>query len=269
MLAYRARARAQLWRTGPRIFVNSIPKAGTHLLTAELAKFGGLQNSYLHIENQAVRARPVARQDHFELDENLFESYVRQIRGSQYFSSHLHWSPELEEILQNKGVKSIFVVRDPRAILVSRFHYIMNLKRHFLHDFLIPYKAEPEVAYRILIEGHDGDPFIWPLDKLLSGYADWDQSSSTQIIRFEDLVGPSGGGLVEKKRHTIQMIASHIGLAAVDAADIAQSATTVTATLRKGQIDAWQDEMPVAVAKALERACGEQISRLGYQMIHG
>ena len=36
LTAYRGYARAQFWRSGPRIFVNSIPKAGTHLLTAEL-----------------------------------------------------------------------------------------------------------------------------------------------------------------------------------------------------------------------------------------
>ena len=56
LTAYRGYARAQIWRSGPRIFVNSIPKAGTHLLTAELEKFPQLQNSRLHIQAHKVNA---------------------------------------------------------------------------------------------------------------------------------------------------------------------------------------------------------------------
>ncbi|HEV2746395.1 MAG TPA: sulfotransferase domain-containing protein [Allosphingosinicella sp.] len=263
--AYRGYARAQLWRSGTRILVNSIPKAGTHLLTAELEKLPHLQNSRLHIQAHLVNAASGGhRTEAFALDTKRVAKLIGTVRRGQFFSAHLMFTDELDALLRAKGVRTIFMLRDPRAILVSRFHYIMGLKRHHLHDFLSREARSDEERYRLLVEGHAGEPYMRPMADMMRGFLPWLDSPATLSVRFEDLVGERGGGSMEAKLTALRRICDHIGLAPAGLEQQAATAAKATPTLRTGQANAWREALPPAALEAVERQCGELIRAMGY-----
>jgi hypothetical protein len=262
---YRAYARAQLWRSGPRIFVNSIPKAGTHLLTAELDKFRSLQNSRLHLENRRLRL-PGTRtpEAHARLDFAEVERQIGTVRRGQYFTAHLFWSEELERLLAGQSVRTIFMARDPRDILVSRLHYALGLKRHWLNAHLTEKFTSDEARYHFLLDGHSGDPFVLPVEQQLAGHIPWTRSPTTLTVKFEELVGERGGGSTEAKLEALRRIADHCGLPADELDRFAASAAKATPTLRRGKTDAWRSELPKPIAERVNREWAPILAAFGY-----
>ncbi len=264
MAAYRAWARAQFWRKGTRILVNSIPKAGTHLLTAELARIEGLQNSRLHLLNTDILEDKLDNSANPAMNLERIARAVKTVRGGQYFSAHLPWSSGFEQILREENIATFFVLRDPRDVLASRYHYILGLKRHRLHSFFAdPSRSEFE-RYRLLVEGHAGDPFMRPMVEMLAQFAPWVESDITLTVRFEDLIGARGGGTDEAKHAAFQRIAVHAGIAADRLPDDIAQAPAKTATLRKGKSGGWRDELPWEVQELVEETCGPTLRRIGY-----
>lgn len=264
MGGYRAWARMQVWRSGPRIFINSLPKAGTHLLTSELARIEGLQNSRLHLLNSEILKYPEDRSMRTDIDVDLMEKQIARVRDGQYFSAHLPWSPMIESLMIDHAIAPIFVLRDPRDVLASLYHYIMGLKRHRQHRFL----ADPGLTkldrYRFLVEGQSGEPFRRPMAETLELYAPWAESKRTLTVRFEALVGARGGGSDEEKSAAFEQIAAHCGIPADRLPkDIAQ-APAKTATLRKGKTGTWRQELPQEIQELVELRCGDTLRRMGY-----
>jgi hypothetical protein len=266
MLAgYRAFAQAQVWRKGPRIFVNSLPKAGTHLLLAELARFDGMQNSALHLDAPKIRLKDQITAEGFPvIDLDKVDSCLSRVRKGQFFSAHLYWTEELERLLSGRGVAMLFVVRDPRDILLSQLHYAVGLRRHRLHEFLAGIDTE-EDRLRALIRGNAHSPFLRPMRANLEQFLPWTQSPAVLTVRFEDLVGAAGGGTIDSKHLALRRIAAHCGL--VSGRLDAQAATRSgpTPTLRKGKIGGWRKEMPATIVQQVNEACGDLLEAYGYE----
>lgn len=262
---YRAYARSQIWRTGPRIFINSIPKAGTHLLTAELDKFREIRNSRLHIETREVNAAAVGggRVEEIRIDAALFADRARTVRRGQFFSGHLFWDETLAAFLRDANIRTVFVKRDPRDILVSQLHYIVGLRRHYLHR-LIGGLRNDEERLRMLVLGRVGEPFIRPLREQLARFIPWTSAEFVLDVRFEDLVGERGGGSMERKRETLLRICHHCGLPTDRIEEFSRAAAKATPTLRAGRANAWQAGLPDSIVRLVTEHCAEEIARLGY-----
>lgn len=264
MAGYRGWARMQFWRTGPRILVNSIPKAGTHLLTSELARIDGLQNSRLHLLNTDIVTDRRDSSTDPEMDIARIERQLATVRAGQYFSAHLPWSAPFEEILATREIATVFVLRDPRDVLASRYHYIMGLKRHRLHGFLANPALSENERYRLLVEGNPGEPFLRPMAEMLEQFAPWVESARTLTIRFEELVGARGGGSDDEKRAAFQRIAAHCGIEEDRLPADITAPPAKTATLRKGKAGTWREELPRDIQELVELRCGAALRRLGY-----
>lgn len=263
--AYLLYARSQVWRTGPRVFVNSIPKAGTHLLTAELAKFAELQNSRMHVDLPGIALHDGRTPGDAPLyDVDKLTRQVGTVRGGQFFSAHLPWSDELAGFIAEANLRTIFMTRDPRAVLVSRLHYILGLRRHRLHTFLTDGFATEVARYHALIDGQAIEPRVMSLADLLAGFVPWTAAPGVLTVRFEDLVGERGGGSAATKKETLAGIARHCGLPADRLDAIATTATGATPTLRKGQANAWRDELPPEIARRITDEFGRSLEALGY-----
>ncbi|WP_396593047.1 sulfotransferase domain-containing protein [Brevundimonas sp. R86498] len=263
--SYRVYAQLQFWRSGPRIFVNSLPKAGTHLVTDQLGRFPDAHNSRLHILTRDVN-RLTDRKTHsldFEANVPEFVKRVRTVRPGQFFSAHLPFDPALGAAMRDEGLRSIFVARDPRDILVSQFHYVVGLKRHHLHPRIM---ALPDdlARYEALAFGLDGSPPVLSLRQRLDVFHGWLNTPGVLVVRFEDLVGARGGGDEATKARTLTAIAEHCGLSTEGIAARAATAAGPTATLRKGKANAWRGEIPDAVVDRLHAECGDLIRAYGY-----
>src|SRR6266542_3538406 len=103
----------------PRVFCVSIPKAGTHLLERALCLHPELYRKLI----PTVIPRNVERW-------GGMEGLARRIRPGQVVVSHIKWDPAHPRVLQAAGVHTVFLVRDPRDIVVSYTHYATSDKDH-------------------------------------------------------------------------------------------------------------------------------------------
>ncbi|MDE3046356.1 MAG: hypothetical protein KGJ02_06910, partial [Verrucomicrobiota bacterium] len=71
---------------------------------------------------------------------------------------------------------------------------------------------------------------------------EWLQDPNIIVIRFEDLIGPRGGGSLEAQRRIYLTLATHLGytltLEQID--EIAKNSFGGTWTFRNGQIEEWK-----------------------------
>ena len=122
---------------GPRVFCITVPKAGTHLLERALCLHPALARKLL----PTVRSNNVARL-------GGLEGIARGLRPGQVAMSHLHHTPDHAEILSREGLVTIFLIRDPRDIVVSEAVYLAHGdRRHRLHPM---FASQPDAKDRIL-----------------------------------------------------------------------------------------------------------------------
>lgn len=242
---------------GPKIFANSIPKSGTHLLRHILSMMPGIIDRWTY---------------HFDQNVSDYRNQLSCTKNGQMVSAHMYWSAELSEFLAQARFRSFLMVRDLRDVCVSSAHYCVKDKRHRLHTYFNSLATWPE-QLSAAIEGIDARKLP---DKIASksiaehvdGYMPWIYDKSCLIIKFEDLVGAKGGGDVDNQVSAIRRIANHIGLDLTDnkIRDIAtKSFTSKTKTFRKGQIGGWRDEFSGEAIELFKRVAGKQLIELGYE----
>jgi hypothetical protein len=249
--------------TGPKVFLNSIPKAGTHLATLELEKLG-VRTSGIHVKTREVNleARNNEPKLEFRADLATFDRFARKMRPGQYLTGHTPWDPALLDYLEANGLRSIIMVRDPRALLVSEHHYIMGLKRHYLHDQLASLPDEVS-RLRLLLHGSK-DPFVRGIRRKLERFLPWVQHPDVLTICFENLVGQSGGGSIDARLATLKEISGFLPVGHDELDELAEAPTRRTATFRKGRVDGWRDELPQCILDELDREIGDLYTEFGY-----
>ena len=131
--------------------MNSVPKAGTHLLMTALDAFPGVRISGLHLMKRRVL---LDDSEMVESDPNVDWELVRRLssrraKSGQYVTTHFWGYEELFDILNELEYASLFVVRDPRDIVVSNAAYMARLRRHPAHQrFVEEFRTDRSATWR-------------------------------------------------------------------------------------------------------------------------
>jgi hypothetical protein len=248
---------------GARVLATSMPKSGTHLLTALLDAIPGMRFSGYHLTEAELAGRrgPVDRLDRA----------LRRVRRGQYVSGHLPARSAVVGCVTELDYRTIFIVRDPRDVAVSDLHYILGFRQHPLHERLHRMPSEEERLLAMITgidETRDGHPLLEPMGERVAGYLAWMSSDQAITVRFEDLVGPSGGGSDARQRGTVSAVLRHLDRDDdPDAVDRIRRAvwSPSSSTFRRGSTGDWRLHFrPVHVQKVKELA-GSQLIALGYE----
>lgn len=198
----------------PRVLVNSVPKAGTHLVTSILDLLPEMRTAGIHLDQVIAGRYGKINPETAELDWRTVRSMLGRVKPGQYATSHLWSHPTLFSILGELGFRSIFVVRDPRDIVVSDEDYIYRLRRHPQHQrFQVDY-PDRDARLRALIDGFPAGRWGHPqlsLVERLRGYQPWlAPREDVFCCRFEDLIGGAGGGSDHTQRARVAAIGNHV-----------------------------------------------------------
>lgn len=261
---YRANARL---RPGPppRVLANSLPKSGTHLVTALLDRLPDMRFSGHHLTAYDV-VRDGAH------DWTALRRRLASVRTGQYVSAHLPASPELFALLGELGYRCLFAVRDPRDAAVSDMHYILRFPYHPLHERLRAMASDDE-RLTAVITGMAGEragvPLLESMPDRLDAYLGWLDAPATRVIRFERLVGSRGGGDDASQLAEIRDIAGHVGRP-LTGAQVAEVAAAVwspsSSTFRRGAIGDWTGCFTAEHRALVARLAGRQLGALGYEV---
>lgn len=272
---YRAYARSMFFLPGPPIFVNSVAKSGTHLLTRILESRPGTMMSGIYIPWWRCHTTPMEHglTPDFDLDRSRFAHYLAGAHGGQIVTSHFPWRPEIAETLRDAGFAIVFQMRDPRDTLVSQLRYILGLRRHFLRERMITEFADDDARLMALItgatpRGPDETAPIEPVGTLLAHRIGWLGHPDIHVCRFESLVGARGGGDAGVQRREIKAVCAHVGRPIDDDGVtrlVDKLATGKSFTFRRGVIGDWRNHFKPEHVAAFKEQGGQHLIDLGYE----
>ena len=184
-----------------------------------------------------------------------------------FVTAHCIYTPELAGLFHEGGMKTVCILRDPRDVAVSQMHYLKQLKNHFAHE---EYMALPSDRERLMVSirgGELGGQELQPLAERYGRFLGWERAGGAVMVRFEDLVGPEGGGSEEAQRLAVGRVAMHLGVPVEERTIglVGESLFGAGRTFRKGQIGGWREEFTDEHEQALEEAAGPLLAELGYQ----
>lgn len=256
---------------GPRVFANSVPKSGTNLLAKCLFLF-----PYLRPSGPLHRLRIAGRHVHMNYNRNGdsddFRQKLDKTKAGQYMTGHVFYTEENSNILEQEPIRSILIIRDPRDVAVSHYHWVTEKNTsHRLHDY---YVNLPDDDARLMasIKGvsgkyaDDGNRFEGVLEWMDSFYK-WNAENYNLTVKFEDLIGPNGGGDKQSQKEAIQKISEHIGkpISEKRVDYIANNLfDTESSTFRKGLIGDWENEFNERHKEAFKQKSSNMLTELGY-----
>jgi len=282
-----------------RIFINSLPKSGTHLLAKTVELFGYQEHfasdanlddparvtplfiNYREVKEALARdgkaplataagAVAVGTLTPVYVDPATFGHWLAALAPGRYLLGHVMYSPALRPLLADLGYRHLFILRDPRAVVVSLLDFILETRGmprpHFLQADFREMTQAARLAF--ILEGGSAPR----AGVTTQGFADvyrgllmWETDPDCLVLRFEDLVGPQGGGSADRQLVAIGRIAQHLGYP-TDAVtpQLAKIFDPASRTFRTGQIDGWQREVDAATLAHLNAYCAPLCHAAGY-----
>lgn len=241
-------------RTEPRILCVSLPKAGTHLLERALCLHPRLYR----------RLVPTLSEGNINRGHG-FDALLDDLRPGQVVLCHLAFTPEYRRWLTERHIKCLFLIRDPRDIVVSQSYYIAGKRDHPLHEL---FANVPDLKKRLKIAIQGDLPHgLESVGQRLAQFAGW-LDASDLVIRFEDLVDSEGGGDQGVQLATLRALYRSIGLSPDDQffADLVrQLVSSVSPTFRTGKTGGWRTHFDPELEGLFRAVAGTQLAPYGYE----
>lgn len=265
-----------------KLVINTLPKSGTHLMNKLLDSMGyqfsggNFSSTTLYGKNELIKflfRGVMMGQSGVDLGLDIpavvRSSWVRKTlltqQDGQYCGGHLPYSEDMYSLLQQADIRMLYMLRDPRDVLLSWAHYVPNVEWHYGRGGLVGLNLE-QCVRMILYGYHSKNFFSVPFSEMLTSSYGWARHTSTFVVKFEDLVGGCGGGCDDAQLSTIEKIASFAEVGGgIDVAKILKSLFGGTKVFRKGQIGSWKNELSSALVNEINEMLEINLIEMGYQ----
>lgn len=243
----------ELPQSHPRkIVLITIPKSGTHLL----------QKAVHLITGQPVEMISFA-------DVHALGRKEIELDPSDGIIGWQHLFPQLDCIKDDKEhFIKIINIRDPRDILVSQidWHLTMGMWASWTPPGYIQKFAK--LSQDDQLSEVIKFPSEWYSVKRFTKKAlEWMKEPDVFVCRFEELVGPQGGGSREKQEKVIRDLATHLGYS-IEQEDISYIAENIfgdSYSFRTGQIGRWPEFFKPKHIQQFKKTMGNMLIKLGYE----
>lgn len=265
-----------------RIFLDSIPKTGAHLLERALDGLGcprgqkpigasvvlgrnGLLKSLLRAPWTSRDAVPVGVEVAVAARAGWLRRRLRGVAPGTYVRGHVQYSEAFASLLEEGGFRLLHLVRDPRDVAVSHAHYVLDRRRHVFHSFYRRLGSfEERLAFSISGGWVPGVGYLVSIGERFRSMEGWERYPDRLTLRFEDLVGAGGGGEVDRQRRTLGRLAAWMGRGEEEGEALAGEIFGDSSTFRKGQIGGWREAFGEEHRELFERVAGDALERWGY-----
>lgn len=227
----------------------TIPKSGTHLLQRVL-------EGLLHVGARWLT--PLHTQDP-DLEDTLRRA------AHPLYITHLFPMSDRLRALNPTDFAKIVLIRDPRDVMVSFTYHLRHKKR-----WVYPAGFSQEAFLSLSFQEQLSAALLYPCFNPIETFpyvAAWMADPSILVCRFEDLVGPEGGGSTYSQVCTLLRIASHIGVncSVEEAETLARQLFGRGWTFRAGQIGEWRRCYTEEHRKLFNHVAPQAVAALGYE----
>jgi hypothetical protein len=264
-----------------RIFINSIPKSGTNLVIRCLELLGMKERGHIgsayllgpNLRHKITRIVSYPFSSGYlvgiilkaEMNRFYINRKLKRVRNNEFVSGHVGYTDKLLNRILELDYKTIHIIRDPRAVIASQVPFILSTSRHPLNKMFN--RIEKKQCYEKIFRGDSSKKFnLQSIKTQYEAIKIWTESKETLIIKFEDLIGSSGGGSDEIQRETIADICNHIGISTKNIDYVIENLFgSKSRTFRKGRIDSWKDEIPIELLAEIDKELESIIENFGYK----
>lgn len=240
----------------PPFFFNSIPKSGTHLLKQILLVLPNIKHDELKGLYGHVKYNPQCIE------------WLSNIQDNEFMNGHIFYSSEWEDLLFGQfNLKQLFVIRDPRDILVSMAYFIPKLTIHDLYNTFTAPGIEHKDRMLMLIEGVESKNHP-SINKWFENFLGWMEKEFVLTVRFEELMTDETS-LKSCVRKIINFIVEDLitdkQLEEFVEKMVNNIDQTTSPTFRKGKIGGWRDSFDDEVKYRFKSVAGDLLISLGYE----
>ena len=266
---WRARRRSAALRYGaealrqtPIVIGNAMPKSGSHLLHQVLL---GLTHIGPFVDPGMP---PLTRSaQNKNLPQERVMACLAALQPGDVGYGYFQAIPEYMDALTREGFASIFIVRDPRDVLVSHVFYATDM--HSGHGMHAYYQSLPDMEARInaAIEGVDKDKFqLSGTHEKYARYMPWLETEGVLCLRFEDLILKQTETL-GKLLDFLQARGFTSRLSRADQVKVLAAAVQPkrSGTFRGGRVGDWHKHFTDNNRKNFKLLTEDLLQRLGYE----
>lgn len=196
----------------------------------------------------------------------LLRQVLRSVPPLHVFNGHCTYSDALANLLQQEEIQTIALIRDPRDVVVSLAEYLMK------HDHPQYQGKSWNKCLTQAITGYSPihTPTVRPTEErgwkqAWQAFLPWKEQKNVLFLRFEDLVGPEGGGPVEIQLQNIRRILDFAGKHELPAEQIRGDVFGGTRTFRTGGIGRWKEKFTPENKSRFKDAIGNMLVELEYE----
>jgi sulfotransferase 6B1 len=189
-----------------------------------------------------------------------------------FVTAHVRFHPSLCDLIRELQFKQILLLRDPRDVVVSNMFFTKREPGVQYHKYYSEVLKSDEERIMATIRGFGQDTATErpraSIREMFEGYTPWLDDPSTLVVRFEDLVGPRGGGVSGKQLDEIRRIADFVQrpLSREHAQQLAQKMYSKgSLTYRKGIVGDWRNHFSEEHRRVFKQVAGDLLIRLGYE----
>lgn len=266
-----------------QLFVNSIPKSGTHMLSRLLDLLGLQLKPGMTLNSWDAEYHPNGVSFHPDgtilskpgevplvgtmcgfSSKDTFSAMLERKFGNTalpyYGYGHHLWSEDSAACFRERNTKMVLIVRDPRAVAVSHAHWVVNPQAtHGLFEDYRDLSMRDRLRYEFFGYPESGEAAYSKLIPLIHRFRNirwWSHHDFVHITTFESLIGAAGGGDPVDQANEIARICDFIGIAKpLDLDWINERLVGNTATFRLGTINGWrryEEDMPTEAAADIQ-----------------
>ena len=235
---------------------------GPHLLR------GGLSPSFRKLQRTQGEQVTVGVVSPQQISRRWLARRLSRVPEGCFVNAHCIYTPELAELFREEGMKTVCILRDPRDVAVSQMHYLKQLKNHFAHEAFMALPSDHERLLVSIRGGKLGGRKLQSLSQRYRQFLGWERDEgAVVVVKFEDLVGPAGGGSAEDQRRAVERVAAHVGISADEQTMrlVEEDLFGVGRTFRKGQIGGWRQEFSPEHERAAKEEMSSLLVELGYE----
>lgn len=268
----------------------TIPKSGTHLLYNTIVSL--TPNGIFHPQKNGLKKSEIMkiRKLNQKKPPNNYKGFfhiptvgplpnysekMKDRESPRSFWDHWPYTKQSEILFSKYSKASFFMIRDPRAMLVSMafmVHKSLDGKEVPVEEVLIDLIDGKQRRYiPWAVEIQTAHPLMWELGvvEFYNLYLPWMKVPNFYTVRFEDLIGEKGGGSKRLQIQTIQDIASHLkmNITSDEAEIISENIFGGTITFRDGQVNSWKKYFTDDIKENFKKVPGacQLLIDLGYE----
>lgn len=239
-----------------KIFLMTVPKSGTHLMARLLCLLTGKSAFNIFEVNETSYFFP-----RFDWSDEEFAQFIEEnaYQIGRYPFAHFTVAKQAEAYLDlHPEIKVIMIVRDLRDTCVSAAYYFSSGQDLTMDEKLM----------WVLTNGWgEFEDFVSNIKRHAEKLVEWSQRPNTLLIRFEDLVGPQGGGDLSRQNAAIDRVCSFLGiqLSPLERRYILRNLFGQgSSTFRSGQIGSWHSHFKGEHIQEFQKRMGSISEALGY-----